>query len=92
MPGHIAHRKTEGYLGENWRIIKIWQNFQGRIAHGMEYFAEHGYRRALKFVLKYRYAAWATATGVIIGQINNQQLKFDVSSEMLLTLCLSYCW
>ena len=32
----------------------------------MEYFAEHGYRRALKFVLKYRYAAWATATGVII--------------------------
>ena len=66
LPGHIAHRKTEGYLGENWRIIKIWQNFQGRIAHGMEYFAEHGYRRALKFVLKYRYAAWATATGVII--------------------------
>jgi len=66
LPGHIAHRKTEGYFGENWRIIKIWQNFQGRIAHGMEYFAEHGYRRALKFVLKYRYAAWATATGVII--------------------------
>jgi len=66
LPGHIAHRKTEGYLGENWPIVKLWQNMQGKIAYGMEYFAEHGYRRALKKVLKYRYAAWATATGVII--------------------------
>lgn len=66
LPGHIAHRKTEGYLFEGTRIVMAWQNFQGRIAHGMEYFSEHGYQRALKKVLKYRYAAWATATGVII--------------------------
>lgn len=66
LPGHIAHRKTSGYLGEDTWIVRHWQVFQGRIAHGMEYFAEHGYQRALKKVLKYRYAAWATATGVII--------------------------
>ncbi|NKB33831.1 MAG: AcrB/AcrD/AcrF family protein [Pseudomonadales bacterium] len=66
LPGHIAHRKTEGYLGESWPIVKYWQALQGKIAYSMEYFAEHGYRRALKKVLKYRYAAWATATGVII--------------------------
>ena len=66
LPGHIAHRKTTGYLGEGTSIVVVWQNLQGKIAGSMEYFAEHGYQRALKKVLKYRYAAWATATGVII--------------------------
>lgn len=66
LPGHLAHRKTEGYLFENSRVVKLWQDFQGRISYRMEYFAEHGYRRALRKVLKYRYAAWSTATGVII--------------------------
>ncbi len=66
LPGHIAHRKTEGYFLGNSALVKRWQRFQGSIADGMEYFADHGYRRALRKVLKYRYAAWATATGVII--------------------------
>ncbi len=66
LPGHIAHRKTEGYLFEGSRLVAGWQHFQGKIAHGLEYFAEHGYRRALTKVLKYRYAAWAGATGVIM--------------------------
>jgi multidrug efflux pump subunit AcrB len=66
LPGHIAHRKTEGYFMEHSLVVKSWQNLQEKIAGSMEYFAEHGYRRALKKVLKYRYAAWATATGVII--------------------------
>lgn len=66
LPGHIAHRKTEGYFLEGTRVVTIWQNFQGKIAHSMEHFAEHGYERALKKVLKYRYAAWSLATGVII--------------------------
>ena len=66
LPGHIAHRKTEGYFLEGTRVVLMWQNFQEKIADGMEHFAEHGYRRALKKVLKYRYAAWATATGVVV--------------------------
>lgn len=66
LPGHIAHRRTEGYLFEGSRFVTVWQNFQGKIAGSMEYFAEHVYERALKKVLKYRYAAWSTATGVII--------------------------
>ena len=66
LPGHIAHRKTEGYLFEGTRLVVGWQTFQGKISGSMEHFAEHGYRRALRKVLKYRYAAWATATGVII--------------------------
>ncbi len=66
LPGHIAHRKTEGYFMEHSWLVKYWQSIQGKIALGLEYFAEHGYRRSLKQVLKYRYAAWATATGVII--------------------------
>lgn len=66
LPGHIAHRKTEGYFLEKSKIVTSWQALQGKIAYGMEYFAEHFYRRALKNVLRYRYAAWATATGVII--------------------------
>lgn len=66
LPGHIAHRKTEGYFLEHSRIVSVWQSFQTKIAYSMEYFAEHGYKRALKKVLKYRYGAWSTATGVII--------------------------
>ncbi len=66
LPGHIAHRKINGYFGEGSSFVAKWQVFQGRIAGAMEHFAEHGYRRALKSVLKHRYAAWATATGVII--------------------------
>ena len=66
LPGHIAHRKTSGYLGEGSWVVSHWQWLQGKIASGMEYFADHTYQRALKKVLKYRYAAWATATGVVI--------------------------
>lgn len=66
LPGHIAHRKTEGYLFEHSAFVKYWQAFQGKISDGMEYFADHGYRRALRKVLKYRYATFALATGVII--------------------------
>ncbi|MCY4357970.1 MAG: efflux RND transporter permease subunit [Gammaproteobacteria bacterium] len=66
LPGHIAHRRTKGYLFEGSWWVSAWQNFQAKIAHGLEHFAEHGYRRALRKVLKYRYTAWATATGVIL--------------------------
>jgi multidrug efflux pump subunit AcrB len=66
LPGHIAHRKTQGYLFENSKFVAVWQKVQGKISYSLEYFAEHGYERALKKVLKYRYAAWSTATGVII--------------------------
>jgi len=66
LPGHIAHRKTSGYFGEGSWIVNHWQLLQGKIASGMEYFADHTYQRGLKKVLKYRYAAWAAATGVVI--------------------------
>ncbi len=66
LPGHIAHRKVTGYFGEGTRLVTAWQSFQGKLADGMEYFADNYYRRALNKVLRYRYAAWAAATGVII--------------------------
>ena len=66
LPGHLAHRKTEGYLGEGTVLVEFWRRFQGSIASSMERFAKHTYRDALVKVLKYRYATWATATGVII--------------------------
>jgi multidrug efflux pump subunit AcrB len=66
LPGHIAHRKTQGYFLEGSKIVTAWQNFQGNIATWLESFAEHGYKRALKTVLRYRYAAWAAATGVVL--------------------------
>ena len=66
LPGHISHRRTEGYFLEKSAIVRKWQAFQGKIAYGLEYFAEHGYRRALKRVLEFRYVSWALATGVIL--------------------------
>ncbi|MYA36387.1 MAG: efflux RND transporter permease subunit [Gammaproteobacteria bacterium] len=66
LPGHISHRKTEGYFLEKSALVHRWQAFQGKIADGLEYFAEHGYRRALKRVLEFRYVAWAVATSIIV--------------------------
>ena len=66
LPGHLAHRKTEGYFLEGSRLVIAWQRFQAKIAAGLEDFAEHGYRKFLKVVLRYRYAAWAAATGVVL--------------------------
>ncbi len=66
LPSHLAHRKTKGYLFEKSRLLTWWLNLQGRVAYGMEYFAEHIYGRALRKSLKYRYATWSAATGVII--------------------------
>jgi len=70
LPGHIAHRKTEGYFMEHSWIVKSWQKMQDKLASGLEHFSEHGYQRALEKVLKYRYSAWATATGVVIVTIS----------------------
>ncbi|MFM1896321.1 MAG: hypothetical protein RLZZ385_1395, partial [Pseudomonadota bacterium] len=47
-------------------FVKYWQRFQASIARSMERFAKHTYRHALVKVLKYRYATWAAATGIII--------------------------
>ncbi|MCB1672994.1 MAG: efflux RND transporter permease subunit [Pseudomonadales bacterium] len=66
LPGHLAHRKTRGYLFEGTLLVEFWGRFQGSIASSMERFAKHNYRDALVKVLQYRYATWATATGVII--------------------------
>jgi len=66
LPGHIAHRKTTGYLFEDSLLVYHWTRFQEKIANAMEHFAVNYYQRALDKVLKYRYSAWATATAVII--------------------------
>ena len=100
LPGHIAHRKTEGYVGDGSRAVVAWQNFQTRIADSMEYFAEHGYRRALRKVLKYRYAAWASASGVIMvvlalvisGRVIFQFLpSIEVTPSMARSECQLVC-
>ncbi|MEZ5490945.1 MAG: efflux RND transporter permease subunit [Gammaproteobacteria bacterium] len=66
LPGHLAHRRTEGYMLEKTLVVEFWRRMQGSIASSMERFAKHTYRDALVKVLEYRYATWATATGVII--------------------------
>jgi len=66
LPGHIAHRKTSGYFMEHSQFVTFWRRFQGSIAGSLERFSKHTYRNALVKVLKYRYAAWAVATSVII--------------------------
>jgi multidrug efflux pump subunit AcrB len=66
LPGHLAHRKTSGYLFEGSQFVSTWQQFQGRLASGLEYFASHVYQPALRKCLHHRYSTWAVATAVII--------------------------
>tara|TARA_R110002072_G_scaffold269868_2_gene429315 strand:- start:56051 stop:59257 length:3207 start_codon:yes stop_codon:yes gene_type:complete len=66
LPGHLAHRKTSGYLFEGSRFVNGWHKVQGRLADGLEYFASHIYQPALRKCLHHRYSTWALATAVII--------------------------
>lgn len=66
LPGHLAHRRTKGYFLEGTAIVEKWLALQKKIASGLEYFAYHIYQPALRTCLHYRYAAWATATAVIL--------------------------
>ncbi|MDP1930566.1 MAG: efflux RND transporter permease subunit [Gammaproteobacteria bacterium] len=66
LPGHLAHRRTTGYWLEGTPIVEKWLQLQKKIASGLEYFAHHYYQPALRSCLHHRYAAWATATAVIL--------------------------
>ncbi|GAB1270301.1 efflux RND transporter permease subunit [Aurantivibrio infirmus] len=66
LPSHLAHRKMTGYMFEKSKFVEKWQQMQSKIARSLEYFAEHYYQGFLKVVLHNRYAAWATATAVIM--------------------------
>lgn len=66
LPGHLAHRRTKGYFLEGTPVVEKWLALQKKIAYGLEYFAYHIYQPALRVCLHYRYAAWATATAVIL--------------------------
>jgi len=66
LPSHLAHRKMTGYLFEKTKFVAMWQKLQNKISDSLEYFAEHHYQGSLKVVLQNRYAAWATATAVIM--------------------------
>lgn len=66
LPGHLAHRRTTGYWLEGSALVNRWLLLQKRIAYGLEYFATHAYQPALRKCLKYRYATWSVATGIIL--------------------------
>jgi len=66
LPSHLAHRRTTGYWLEGSALVNNWLRLQKRIAAGLEYTATHLYQPALRKCLKYRYATWAAATGIIL--------------------------
>jgi len=63
LPSHLAHRKrtasTTGISGK-------WNLLQGRLAGGLQNFAENKYRPFLIKAMKWRYATTAVAVGVLI--------------------------
>ncbi|MDH5738259.1 MAG: efflux RND transporter permease subunit, partial [Gammaproteobacteria bacterium] len=66
LPCHLAHRRTEGYFGENSRFIKKWIKFQGRLADFLESLAETYYKPLLIKSLEWRWITWAIGTAVLI--------------------------
>ncbi len=66
LPGHLAHRRSVAHPLEKLRVVILWKGMQGKLSNGMENFAANIYQPALRKCLKYRYATWAVATGVII--------------------------
>ena len=66
LPSHLAHRRTEGYLFSETRLVKGWIKFQGKFASSLEWFAENMYRPSLVKSLEWRWVTWAIATGVLL--------------------------
>lgn len=66
LPSHLAHRRTEGYLFSETRLVNGWIKFQGKFASSLEWFAENMYRPSLVKSLEWRWVTWAIATGVLL--------------------------
>lgn len=69
LPAHLAHRKTEGYMFENTKLVKGWIVFQGKFSGGLESFATQIYKPSLEKTLEWRWVTWAVATAVLITAI-----------------------
>ena len=66
LPAHLAHRRTEGYFLQGFFLVTAWTAFQGRIAAGLERFAQEVYRPLLVKSLEWRWVTWAVATVVLV--------------------------
>jgi len=66
LPGHLAHRRTSSKGGAPNAAVSGWQDFQGKMAGGLERAAQQGYKRAVEFAIDWRYASTAAAIGVLI--------------------------
>jgi len=69
LPAHLAHRKTEGYRGEQNPMVKTWVRLQGKLAYSLEWFADNGYKPFLVKSLEWRWVTWAVGTAVLILSI-----------------------
>ena len=66
LPAHLAHRKVKPRSQDENKLVARWLNFQERLSSGLENFAEHRYGSVLSTVLEWRYAALATAVGILL--------------------------
>nr|WP_321439960.1 efflux RND transporter permease subunit [uncultured Hyphomonas sp.] len=55
LPAHLAHMKKQSFDGASGALMRI----QRRIADSLLWFANHVYKPALEFALKFRYATMA---------------------------------
>lgn len=69
LPAHLAHRKTEGYLGEGTKPVNAWIKFQGKFSGALEWFALEVYRPFLVKTLEWRWVTWAVATAVLLTSV-----------------------
>jgi len=65
LPSHLAHRRIEPRGGRSNALVARWLKFQGRLAAGIENFAERRYGEALSRVLEWRYLTLAGGLGVL---------------------------
>ena len=66
LPSHLAHRRTEGYMFSDTRLVKGWIKYQGKFAGSLEWFAENMYKPSLIKSLEWRWVTWAIATGILL--------------------------
>jgi multidrug efflux pump subunit AcrB len=69
LPAHLAHRKTEGYLFENSKMVQSWIRFQSIFSNALENFASNAYKPFLIRTLEWRWVTWAVATAVLLTSI-----------------------
>ena len=79
LPAHLSHLHARKHEQEKRGIQRVWNNFQGRFASGLEWFIQKVYQPFLEWCLHWRYLTMGAALAVLLftlGLVGGGWIRF----------------